>query len=68
MIAQKKIKFIIMVAMLIIISLCLIVVAQTINIVKSKKEISNQQQQIQQLTYQLDSYEKTPNSDYESIT
>ena len=65
---QKKIKFLILIAILIVISLCTVVTFQIVNITKAKKQINNQQQQIQRLENQLDSFNKTPDNDYEEIS
>ena len=66
--STARIKFVIAVALLIIIALFSIVVFQLINISKIKKEINAQQHQIQQLEKVLDQNNKTPNTDYDSIT
>ena len=65
---QKKVKLLISLAILIIIALFSIVVIQIINISKANKEIHRQQEQIQRLENQLDSYNKTPNTDFEEIS
>ena len=65
---QKKVKFLIAVAMLFIVTLFVIVVAQIVNIAKTKNELSSQQQQIEQLEKELDYYKnKLPSKDYEEI-
>lgn len=65
---QKKVKFLIAVAMLFAIALFVIVVAQIVNISKTQNKLANQQQQIEQLEKELDYYKnKLPNEDYEEI-
>ena len=64
---QKKVKFLISLAILVLIALCSVVVVQTFNISKAKKQLANQKHQIEQLEKQIDSYEKQPGSDYEEI-
>ena len=66
--STARIKFVIAVALLIAVALCSVVVIQLINISKIKKEINAQQYQIQQLEKELDQNNKTPNTDYDSIT
>ena len=65
---QKKVKFLIAVAMLFAIALFVIVVAQIVNISKTQNKLANQQQQIEQLEKELDYYKnKLPNEDDEEI-
>jgi len=66
--STARIKFVIAVALLIAVALCSVVVIQLVNISKIKKEINAQQYQIQQLEKELDQNNKTPNTDYDSIT
>lgn len=53
---------------MIIIALFATVIIQIVNISSVKNEIAKQQEQIEQLEKQLDSYKKTPNDDYETIS
>ena len=65
---QKKVKFLIGLAILIVIILFSVVVFQIIQINKTKTEIANQEKQIEQLQQELDYHKnKQPSSDYEEI-
>ena len=65
---QKKVKFLIAIAMLFAIALFVIVIAQIVNIAKTQTKLTNQQQQIEKLEKELDYYKnKLPNQDYEEI-
>ena len=68
MVATKKVRLIISLAVILIIALFAIVVVQVFNITKAKREISRQQDEIYQLEKQLDSFTKLPDSDYEVVS
>ena len=64
----KKVKLIILLAVIIFIALFGTVIIQIVKINKAEREISKQQEQIQLLEKQLDSYSKSPNTDYETVS
>ena len=64
----KKVKLIILLAVIIFIALFGTVIIQIVKINKAEREISKQQEQIQMLEKQLDSYSKSPNTDYETVS
>lgn len=66
--SQAKVKFLILLAVIVLIALFSIVGFQLIKISQIKKEISNQQNQIDSLQQQLDYYEKLPSTDHDSIS
>ena len=67
--SQRKIKFLIALALLLIICLLTVVVFQLINISKTNKKISLQQEQIQQLQQELDYHKnKLPSEEYNPVT
>ena len=67
--STRRIKFIIGLAILIVIALIAVVVFQLITLNKTKKELLQQQQQIERLQQEVDYYSnKQPNADYDSIT
>lgn len=66
--SQAKVKFIISLAIFVIIAMFCVIGYQLINISKVKKLIAQQQQQIASLQDKIDSYEKSPNEDYDNIT
>ena len=67
--SQRKIKFLIALALLLIICLLTVVVFQLINISKTNKKISLQQEQIQQLQQELDYHKnKLPSEKYNPVT
>ena len=66
--ATKKVKFIIFLATLIIITLFTTVIVQVVKINIAENKISKQQQQIELLEKGLDSYEKNPDSDFEPVS
>lgn len=67
--SQKKVKFLLFISVLVVAALLFITVYQVISISKTKKEITNQKEQIEQLEEELEYYKnKLPNSDYTPIT
>lgn len=64
----RKVKFLISLAILIIVALFAVTIVQIVKINTAKNQIAKQQEQIQQLEKQLNSYEKTPNGDFETIS
>ncbi len=65
---QRKVKFLIAIAMLFAIALFVVVIVQIVNIAKTQNKLTNQQQQIEQLEKELDYYKnKLPNEDYDEI-
>ena len=69
MINQKKVKTLLSLAIIIIVSLFVVVAFQLVNISKMSNALNSKKDQIQQLQQQLDYYQnKTPQSDYEEIT
>ena len=66
--ATKKVKFIIFLATLIIITLFTTVIVQVVKINIAENKISKQQQQIELLEKELDSYEKNPDTNFEPVS
>lgn len=67
--SQKKVKFLIFLAIAIVITLLVVVTFQLVNIIKINNKIDSQNQQITQLEKELDYYKnKQPQSDYEIIS
>ena len=66
--ATKKVKFIIFIATLIILTLFATVITQVVKINIAENKISKQQQQTELLEKELDSYEKNPDSDFEPVS
>ena len=65
---QKKIKLLLAFTLLIIVTLLSVVVFQLVDIVKTKKYRSLQEEKIKQLEQQLDYYQnKNPDNDYEIV-
>lgn len=65
---QSRFKLIVSSAIAIVAILFVIIIAQTVNIIKAKNTLGNQQQQIEKLEKKLDYYEnKRPETDYEII-
>lgn len=65
---QKKVKLVLMFAILIVIALVFVSVYQIIDIAKTKKHIETQQTQIEQLQKELDQNQnKLPQDNYEDI-
>lgn len=66
---QKKVKLLIAFCLLIVVALATAVVFQLIDISKTKKQLNNQEKQIEQLEQDLDYYKnKLPNSDFDTIS
>ena len=66
---QKKVKALIMFAMLVVIALFVTTIVQLVNISKTKKELIAQQQTIEQLQKELDYHQnKQPTQEHEEIT
>ena len=59
--SPKRIKFIIMLAIVIVVALLGVIVFQIVNIAKAKKEIAKQQEQIRELNEKLDYYNNKTN-------
>ncbi len=67
--SQKKVKFLIFLAILVVITLFVVIVFQLVNIIRINNKLDSQYQQISQLEEQLDYYKnKQPQSDYETIS
>lgn len=67
--SQKKVKFLIFLAIAIVITLLVVITFQLVNIIKINNKIDSQNQQITQLEKELDYYKnKQPQSDYEIIS
>ena len=65
---KTKIKLLISFAILLVAILITVVIIQIVDITKTKKELANQQQQINELTRELDYHKnKESNSDFETI-
>ena len=65
---QKKVKSLIALAFLIVITLAVVVVFQLVSIAKINQQIESQNQQIEQLEKELDYWQnKLPNSDFETM-
>ena len=66
--SQKKVKFLIFLAIVIVITLLVVITFQLVNIIKINNKIDSQNQQITQLEKELDYYKnKQPQTDYEII-
>ena len=65
--SQTKVKFIISLAIIILVAMVCVVGYQLVSISKVRNQIRPQQQKISSLQEKLDSYEKTPNEEYEEI-
>ena len=59
--SPKRIKFIIGLAIIIVVALLTVIVFQIVNITKAKKEIAKQQDQIRELNEKLDYYQNKTN-------
>ena len=67
--SEKKIKFLIFLSILLVVSLLTIVVFQIVNINKINNRLDSQNKQITQLEKDLDYYKnKQPESNFETIT
>lgn len=66
--SQTKVKMLISFAIIVLIALFVLIGFQLVNIHKANKQLKAQQQQISQLQQQIDSFEKAPDSDHETIT
>lgn len=66
--SQAKVKFIILLSIMVMVALFVIIGFQLFKIGKVKKQISAQQYQIQQLQKELDYYNNIPNGPHNSIT
>lgn len=64
---QAKVKFLITMAIIVLIAMFALVGFQLVRLSQARKKIALQQQQISLLQKQLDSYEKTPDTNYEDI-
>ena len=65
---QSRFKLIVSSAIAIVAILFVVIIAQTVNIIKARSTLLDQQQQIQALEKKLDYYEnKRPETDYEII-
>ncbi len=66
--SQTKVKMLISFAIIVLVALFVLIGFQLVNIHKANKQLKAQQQQISQLQQQIDSFEKQPGSDHETIT
>ena len=66
--SQAKVKMLISLAVVVVIALFALVCFQLVNIHKANKQIRIQQQQISQLQQKIDSFEKAPDSNHDTIT
>lgn len=66
--SQTKVKILISFAIIVLVALFVLIGFQLVNIHKTNKQLKTQQQQINQLQQQIDSFEKAPGSDHETIT
>lgn len=68
MTSQKKVKFLIGLAILIVVALLVTTIFQLVTIAKTNKELKAQQHQIETLNKELDYYQNKLPSNYEEIT
>lgn len=65
--SQAKVKFIIYLAILILVAMIGVIGYQLINISKVRQQVALQQKQITSLQEKIDSYEKAPDDTYDNI-
>lgn len=65
---QKKVKFLIGLAIFVFVALLTISIIQIVTIAKTKKELNQQRTQIEQLNKELDYYQNKLPENYEEIT
>lgn len=68
MATQKKVKFLIGLAILIFVALLTVTIIQIVTIAKTKNELNQQKTQIEQLNKELDYYQNKLPENYEEIT
>ncbi len=66
--SPRKVKFLIILALLIVVTLLTVIVFQLCNIIKTNNKLKSKQDQIERLEKEIDYWQnKQPESDYEVI-